>query len=114
MLKTIGLFSLRVIQHGGVRVDSNPQLCYAKTVDWNAIFESQIGDVSSSLRIVKNGLLCPDTCSSSCFSKMHNDVTHITTEHSNPLLNGGAHCWSVNECQSSECLFPLCILFCCQ
>nr|CAH8848690.1 unnamed protein product [Trichobilharzia regenti] len=99
-LKTIGLFSLRVIQHGGVRVDSNPQLCYAKTVDWNAIFESQIGDVSSSLRIVKNGLLCPDTCSSSCFSKMHNDVTHITTEHSNPLLNGGAHCWSVNECQS--------------
>ncbi|CAH8547973.1 unnamed protein product [Heterobilharzia americana] len=103
-LKKIGLRSLRLVQRGGIRVDSNPQLCYVNTVDWNLIFASQSGDVPSYVKIVKNGLLCPDTCLPSCSTGVQIDVKHTSTRSSNLLPKNGSatgfRCWSMAECQS--------------
>uniref|UniRef100_A0A5K4E9E6 receptor protein-tyrosine kinase n=1 Tax=Schistosoma mansoni TaxID=6183 RepID=A0A5K4E9E6_SCHMA len=101
-LKNIGLFSLRVIQQGGVRIDSNPQLCYVRTIDWDVILQGQNGDVSS-VKIVKNGL-CPNTCSSGCSVASQSTGRLSAIGLWSPLLRDisptDGHCWSMNECQS--------------
>ncbi|KAH8876014.1 molluscan insulin-related peptide(s) receptor [Schistosoma japonicum] len=101
--KSIGLPSLRVIQQGGVRIDSNPQLCYVETIDWKVILQNQSGDVSS-IKIVKNGLICSNICSSSCSVNSPNNTQHSSVElwrsPFSDILPTDGHCWSMNECQS--------------
>lgn len=36
-IEEVGLSSLMYIQRGGVRIEKNPKLCFANTVDWDAI-----------------------------------------------------------------------------
>ncbi|CAH8502571.1 unnamed protein product [Schistosoma turkestanicum] len=102
-LKRIGLLSLRVIQQGGIRIDSNSQMCYVKTIDWHIILQSQSSDVSM-VKTVKNGLLCPDTCSSGCSMASRNNGQPSATELWNSLSRdispSDGHCWSISECQS--------------
>ncbi|CAI2728552.1 unnamed protein product [Schistosoma spindalis] len=101
--KNVGLFSLRVIQQGGVRIDSNPQLCYVRTINWDVILQGQSADMSS-VKIVKNGLMCPNTCSSGCFMASQSTGQLSAIGIWSPLLRDippiDGHCWSMNECQS--------------
>ncbi|VDP28417.1 unnamed protein product [Schistosoma margrebowiei] len=104
-LKNIGLFSLRVIQQGGIRIDNNPQLCYVRTIDWNVILQDQSAGVSS-VKIVKNGLMCPNTCSSDCSVASQStgrlSAVGIWSPSLRDISPTDGHCWSVNKCQSSK------------
>lgn len=60
-LRELGLFSLKNITRGDVRIERNPNLCYVKTIDWtkianNALINQNAPDDSCPY--------CPEACPS--------------------------------------------------
>lgn len=91
-LKDIGLYNLRNITRGAIRIEKNSDLCYLSTVDWSLIL-----DAASNNYIVGNkspkecGDLCPGTAEGNSQCK----TTYINDEHS-------PRCWTSNHCQKSK------------
>ncbi|XP_060116030.1 insulin-like growth factor 1 receptor [Heteronotia binoei] len=115
-LKDIGLYNLRNITRGAIRIEKNSDLCYLSTVDWSLIL-----DAASNNYIVGNkspkecGDLCPGTAEGNSRCK----TTYINDEHS-------PRCWTSNHCQKicpnscgkhactdqNECCHPECLGSC--
>lgn len=60
-LRRINLPSLTVILSGGVRIEKNINLCYAKTIRWKSIMRMNVDD-PSALVIAENNNDCYDLC----------------------------------------------------
>ncbi|XP_054858143.1 insulin-like growth factor 1 receptor [Eublepharis macularius] len=115
-LKDIGLYNLRNITRGAIRIEKNSDLCYLSTVDWSLVL-----DAASNNYIVGNkspkecGDLCPGTAEGNSRCK----TTYINDEHS-------PRCWTSNHCQKicpsscgknacteqNECCHPECLGSC--
>lgn len=91
-LKDIGLYNLRNITRGAIRIEKNADLCYLSTVDWSLIL-----DAASNNYIVGNKppKECGDLCPGTMEEKPLCEKTTINNEYS-------YRCWTTNRCQKSK------------
>ncbi|KAM9377030.1 insulin-like growth factor 1a receptor [Pholidichthys leucotaenia] len=88
-LKDIGLYNLKNITRGAMRIEKNPELCYLDSVDWSLIMESLVNNVISGNKKAKEcDNLCPGIMEDSplCQRTSIND-------------NSDYRCWTSNQCQ---------------
>eukprot|EP00066_Takifugu_rubripes_P005438 XP_003969481.1 PREDICTED: insulin-like growth factor 1 receptor [Takifugu rubripes] len=115
-LKDIGLYSLRNITRGAIRIEKNPELCYLDSVDWSVIMDAEFNNYIAGNKQSKE---CSDVCpgimesSPQCRKTMFND-------------NYNYRCWNSNHCQKEcpekcgqrdctvdgECCHPQCLGSC--
>ncbi|ETE59944.1 hypothetical protein E2320_013566 [Naja naja] len=91
-LKEIGLYNLRNITRGAIRIEKNSDLCYLSTVDWSLILDA----VSNNYIIGnKSPKECGDLCPGTAEEKPLCEKTSINNEYS-------FRCWTSNHCQKSK------------
>ncbi|KAJ8248808.1 hypothetical protein GJAV_G00227980 [Gymnothorax javanicus] len=95
-LKDIGLYSLRNITRGAIRVEKNPELCYLDSVDWSRIMDSESNNIVNWNKQSKEcGDVCPGIIKDnvSCMKTSSND-------------NYSFRCWTSNHCQEGKTWRP--------
>uniref|UniRef100_A0A8D0AXF3 Insulin-like growth factor 1 receptor n=1 Tax=Sander lucioperca TaxID=283035 RepID=A0A8D0AXF3_SANLU len=115
-LKDIGLYNLRNITRGAIRIEKNPELCYLDSVDWSLILDAEFNNYIAGNKQSKE---CSDVCpgimenNPQCRKTMFND-------------NYNYRCWNSNHCQkecpekcvrractaAGECCHPQCLGSC--
>lgn len=91
-LKDIGLYNLRNITRGAVRVAKNSELCYLDSVDWSLITDvvfNNVFDLNKKL----------EECDNVCPGIMKNSPLCPRTSYTNKL---DYRCWSSNHCQKGN------------
>uniref|UniRef100_A0A8D0B1P3 Tyrosine-protein kinase receptor n=1 Tax=Sander lucioperca TaxID=283035 RepID=A0A8D0B1P3_SANLU len=58
-LKDIGLYNLRNITRGAIRIEKNPELCYLDSVDWSLILDAEFNNYIAGNKQSKE---CSDVC----------------------------------------------------
>ncbi|XP_061131778.1 insulin-like growth factor 1b receptor isoform X1 [Syngnathus typhle] len=91
-LKDIGLYSLRNITRGAIRIEKNPELCYLDSVDWSLIMDAEFNNFIAGNKQSKE-------CSDVCPGIMENNPQCRKTMFNN---NYNYRCWNSNYCQK-EC-----------
>ncbi|KAM3870609.1 insulin-like growth factor 1a receptor [Diretmus argenteus] len=88
-LKDIGLYNLRNITRGAIRIEKNPELCYLDSVDWSLIMDAEFNNFSSGNKQSKE---CGDVCPG---IMEDNPLCQRT------MFNGNYdyRCWTSNQCQ---------------
>jgi len=98
-LEDLGLWNLRQIVRGAVRVERNPRLCYVDTIDWSMV----LGNRKVDNFIVQNrdANECVNICPKRDPPGPHCPTMVVTLDSvekfSQPL------CWNADKCQSGEC-----------
>uniref|UniRef100_A0A671WTU1 Tyrosine-protein kinase receptor n=1 Tax=Sparus aurata TaxID=8175 RepID=A0A671WTU1_SPAAU len=88
-LKDIGLYNLRNITRGAMRIEKNPELCYLDSVDWSLIMDAGTNNVINGNKKAKEcGNVCPGIMEDNplCQSTSFNDKYDY-------------RCWTSNQCQ---------------
>uniref|UniRef100_A0A8C3AJ66 Tyrosine-protein kinase receptor n=1 Tax=Cyclopterus lumpus TaxID=8103 RepID=A0A8C3AJ66_CYCLU len=88
-LKDIGLYNLRNITRGALRIEKNPELCYLDSVDWSLIMNAEFNNVINGNKKVKEcGNVCPGIMEDNplCQRTSFND-------------NYDYRCWTSSQCQ---------------
>ncbi|XP_036443170.1 insulin-like growth factor 1b receptor [Colossoma macropomum] len=115
-LKDIGLYSLRNITRGAIRIEKNPELCYLDSVDWSLIMDADFNNIIAGNKKAKEcGDVCPGIMEDKplCIKTTFND-------------NSRDRCWTSNHCQkvcpkecgqractaNNECCHPQCLGSC--
>ncbi|KAM3877370.1 insulin-like growth factor 1b receptor [Diretmus argenteus] len=115
-LKDIGLYNLRNITRGAIRIEKNPELCYLDSVDWSLIMDAEFNNyIAGNKQSKECGDVCPGIMENSpqCTKTMFND-------------NYSHRCWNSNHCQKEcpekctrractahgECCHPQCLGSC--
>ncbi|XP_071753466.2 insulin-like growth factor 1b receptor [Centroberyx gerrardi] len=115
-LKDIGLYNLRNITRGAIRIEKNPELCYLDSVDWSLIMDAEFNNfIAGNKQSKECGDVCPGIMENSpqCRRTMFND-------------NYSYRCWNSNHCQKEcpekcarractgdgECCHPQCLGSC--
>ncbi|XP_052416335.1 insulin-like growth factor 1 receptor isoform X2 [Carassius gibelio] len=115
-LKDIGLYNLRNITRGAIRIAKNPELCYLESIDWSLIMDAEFNifiDVNKQ----------PKECGDVCPGIMEDNPLCIKTNFNS---NENYRCWTSNHCQkvcpkgcgqractgSGECCHPQCLGSC--
>uniref|UniRef100_A0A673C765 Tyrosine-protein kinase receptor n=1 Tax=Sphaeramia orbicularis TaxID=375764 RepID=A0A673C765_9TELE len=88
-LKDIGLYNLRNITRGAVRIEKNPELCYVDSVDWSLIMDVQANNVINGNKEAKE-------CDNVCPGIMEDNPLCRRTDFKN---NYDYRCWTSNQCQ---------------
>ncbi|MBN3293851.1 IGF1R factor, partial [Polypterus senegalus] len=91
-LKDIGLFNLRNITRGSIRIEKNPDLCYLDSVDWSLILDADYNNfISGNKQSKECGDVCPGIMEENplCFKTSINDVYNY-------------RCWTSNHCQKAK------------
>ncbi|XP_058855196.1 insulin-like growth factor 1 receptor [Acipenser ruthenus] len=114
-LKDIGLYNLRNITRGSIRIEKNPDLCYLDTVDWSLILDADYNNYISGNKQSKE---CGDVCP----GIMEDNPLCTKTNFNN---NYNYRCWTSNHCQKvcpeecekracmdSKCCHPECLGSC--
>ncbi|XP_061525812.1 insulin-like growth factor 1b receptor [Phycodurus eques] len=91
-LKDIGLYNLRNITRGAIRIEKNPELCYLDSVDWSLIMDAEFNNFIAGNKQSKE-------CSDVCPGIMENNPQCRKTMFNN---NYSFRCWNSNYCQK-EC-----------
>nr|XP_061796382.1 insulin-like growth factor 1 receptor [Nerophis lumbriciformis] len=91
-LKDIGLYNLRNITRGAIRIEKNPELCYLDSVDWSLIMDAEFNNFIAGNKQSKE-------CSDVCPGIMENNPQCRKTMFNN---NYNYRCWNSNHCQK-EC-----------
>uniref|UniRef100_A0A3Q3X684 Tyrosine-protein kinase receptor n=1 Tax=Mola mola TaxID=94237 RepID=A0A3Q3X684_MOLML len=114
-LKDIGLYNLRNITRGAIRIEKNPELCYLDSIDWSLIMDAEFNNYIAGNKQSKE---CSDVCpgimenSPQCRKTMFNNYNY--------------RCWNSNHCQKEcpekcerractadgECCHPQCLGSC--
>ncbi|KAL4623543.1 insulin-like growth factor 1 receptor isoform X1 [Arapaima gigas] len=114
-LKDIGLYSLRNITRGAIRIEKNPELCYLDSIDWSLIMDAEFNNFISGNKQSKE---CGDVCPG-----IMDDPQCIKTDFNE---NDRYRCWTSNHCQkvcpercerractdTGECCHPECLGSC--
>ncbi|XP_058607115.1 insulin-like growth factor 1a receptor isoform X2 [Onychostoma macrolepis] len=115
-LKDIGLYNLRNITRGAIRIEKNPELCYLDSVDWSLIMDAEFNNyIAGNKQSKECGDVCPGIMEDSpqCIRTSFND-------------NYSYRCWTSNDCQKvcpkecekractekGECCHPQCLGSC--
>ncbi|MGH0164813.1 UNVERIFIED_CONTAM: hypothetical protein FKN15_047874 [Acipenser sinensis] len=91
-LKDIGLYNLRNVTRGSIRIEKNPDLCYLDTVDWSLILDADYNNYISGNKQSKE---CGDVCP----GIMEDNPLCTKTNFNN---NYNYRCWTSNHCQKGE------------
>uniref|UniRef100_A0A3Q0SZM0 Tyrosine-protein kinase receptor n=1 Tax=Amphilophus citrinellus TaxID=61819 RepID=A0A3Q0SZM0_AMPCI len=88
-LKDIGLYNLRNITRGAMRIEKNPELCYLDSVDWSLIMDAEVNNIINGNKKAKE-------CDNVCLGIMEDSsLCHQTTFND----NHDYRCWTSNRCQ---------------
>ncbi|XP_051560277.1 insulin-like growth factor 1 receptor [Myxocyprinus asiaticus] len=115
-LKDIGLYNLRNITRGAIRIEKNPELCYLDSVDWSLIMDAEFNNIIAGNKQSKE---CGDVCP----GIMEDNPQCIKTNFNSKY---NYRCWTSNHCQkvcpewcgqractdSGECCHPQCLGSC--
>uniref|UniRef100_A0AAQ5ZJ85 Tyrosine-protein kinase receptor n=1 Tax=Amphiprion ocellaris TaxID=80972 RepID=A0AAQ5ZJ85_AMPOC len=115
-LKDIGLYNLRNITRGAIRIEKNPELCYLDSIDWSLIMDAEFNNYIAGNKQSKE-------CSDVCPGIMENNPQCRKTMFNN---NYNYRCWNSNYCQKEcaqkcgrractvdgECCHPQCLGSC--
>ncbi|XP_071610349.1 insulin-like growth factor 1 receptor isoform X1 [Heliangelus exortis] len=115
-LKEIGLYNLRNITRGAIRIEKNSDLCYLSTVDWSLILDAVSNNYIVGNKPPKE---CGDLCPGTMEEKPLCEKTSINNEYN-------YRCWTTNHCQKmcpsscgkractdqNECCHPECLGSC--
>ncbi|XP_019935649.1 insulin-like growth factor 1 receptor [Paralichthys olivaceus] len=115
-LKDIGLYNLRNITRGAIRIEKNPELCYLDSIDWSLIMDAEFNNYIAGNKQSKE-------CSDVCPGIMENSPQCKKTMFNN---NYNYRCWNSNHCQKEcpekcvrractadgECCHPQCLGSC--
>nr|XP_023671130.1 insulin-like growth factor 1 receptor isoform X2 [Paramormyrops kingsleyae] len=115
-LKDIGLYSLRNITRGAIRIEKNPELCYLDSVDWSLIMDAEFNNFIAGNKQSKE-------CGNVCPGIMEDNPQCIKTSFNE---NYNYRCWTSNHCQKvcpdrcerractpmGECCHPQCLGSC--
>ncbi|XP_076880952.1 insulin-like growth factor 1b receptor isoform X2 [Brachyhypopomus gauderio] len=88
-LKDIGLYNLRNITRGAIRIEKNMELCYLDSVDWSLIMDAEFNNfIAENKQSKECGDVCPGIIDDNpqCIKTVFND-------------NYNYRCWSSNHCQ---------------
>lgn len=91
-LKDIGLYNLRNITRGAIRIEKNPELCYLDSVDWSLIMDAEFNNFVAGNKLSKEcGDVCPGIMEDNpqCFRTSFND-------------NYSYRCWTSSHCQKGK------------
>uniref|UniRef100_A0A4W5QUV5 Tyrosine-protein kinase receptor n=1 Tax=Hucho hucho TaxID=62062 RepID=A0A4W5QUV5_9TELE len=88
-LKDIGLYNLRNITRGAIRIEKNPELCYLDSVDWSLIMDAEFNNFIAGNKQSKE---CGDVCP----GIMEDNAQCIKTSFNG---NFNSRCWTSNHCQ---------------
>ncbi|KAI2662917.1 Insulin-like growth factor 1 receptor [Labeo rohita] len=88
-LKDIGLYNLRNITRGAIRIEKNPELCYLDSVDWSLIMDAEFNNYIAGNKQSKE---CGDVCP----GIMEDNPQCIKTNFND---NDNYRCWTSNHCQ---------------
>uniref|UniRef100_A0A674N6Q1 Tyrosine-protein kinase receptor n=1 Tax=Takifugu rubripes TaxID=31033 RepID=A0A674N6Q1_TAKRU len=89
-LKDIGLYNLRNITRGAMRIEKNSELCYLDSVDWSLIMNAEFNNI---INLNKK----PKECDNVCPGIMVKDKPLCQRTSFND--NHEARCWTSNHCQ---------------
>lgn len=89
-LKDIGLYNLRNITRGAMRIEKNSELCYLESVDWSLIMNAEFNNI---INLNKKR----EECDNVCPGIMVKDKPLCQRTSFND--NHGARCWTSNHCQ---------------
>ncbi|TNN64043.1 Insulin-like growth factor 1 receptor [Liparis tanakae] len=92
-LKDIGLYNLRNITRGAIRIEKNPELCYLDSIDWSLILDAEFNNYIAGNKQSKE-------CSDVCPGIMENNPQCRKTMFNN---NYNYRCWNSNHCQKVQC-----------
>lgn len=92
-LKDIGLYNLRNITRGAIRIEKNADLCYLSTIDWSLILDAVSNNYIVGNKPPKE---CGDLCPGTLEEKPMCEKTTINNEYN-------YRCWTTNRCQKSKC-----------
>lgn len=98
-LKDIGLYNLRNITRGAIRIEKNPELCYLDSVDWSLIMDAEFNNFIDGNKQSKE---CGDVCP----GIMEDNPLCVKTKFNG---NDNYRCWTSNHCQKGELL--VCLMF---
>ncbi|XP_028999877.2 insulin-like growth factor 1b receptor isoform X2 [Betta splendens] len=115
-LKDIGLYNLRNITRGAIRIEKNPELCYLDSIDWSLIMDAEFNNYIAGNKQSKE-------CSDVCPGIMEKSPQCRKTIFEN---NYNYRCWNSNHCQKEcpekcvrractadgECCHPQCLGSC--
>uniref|UniRef100_A0A8C4DZ59 Tyrosine-protein kinase receptor n=1 Tax=Dicentrarchus labrax TaxID=13489 RepID=A0A8C4DZ59_DICLA len=88
-LKDIGLYNLRNITRGAMRIEKNPELCYLDSVDWSLIMDAEFNNIINGNKKVKE-------CDNVCPGIMKDNPLCQRTSFND---NYDYRCWTSNQCQ---------------
>uniref|UniRef100_A0A672JI13 Tyrosine-protein kinase receptor n=1 Tax=Salarias fasciatus TaxID=181472 RepID=A0A672JI13_SALFA len=88
-LKDIGLYNLRNITRGAMRIEKNPELCYLDSVDWSLIMNSEFNNIINGNKKAKE-------CDNVCPGIMEDNPLCQRTSFND---NTDYRCWTSNQCQ---------------
>ncbi|KAM4572503.1 insulin-like growth factor 1a receptor [Odontesthes bonariensis] len=88
-LKDIGLYNLRNITRGAMRIEKNPELCYLDSVDWSLIMAAEFNNVINGNKKAKE-------CDNVCPGIMEDNPLCQRTSFND---NNDYRCWTSNQCQ---------------
>ncbi|KAI3377658.1 hypothetical protein L3Q82_008818 [Scortum barcoo] len=94
-LKDIGLYNLRNITRGAIRIEKNPELCYLDSIDWSLILDAEFNNYIAGNKQTKE-------CSDVCPGIMENNPMCRKTMFNN---NYNYRCWNSNHCQKGKPTF---------
>lgn len=92
-LKDIGLYNLRNITRGAMRIEKNSELCYLDSVDWSLIMNAEFNNI---INLNKK----PNECDNVCPGIMVKDKPLCQRTSFND--NHDARCWTSNHCQKGN------------
>jgi len=97
-LENLGLWNLRQIVRGAVRIERNPRLCYIDTIDWSAVLSDR--KVDNFIVQNRDSYECVNVCPRQEPSGSYCPTMVVTLDDgekfSQPL------CWKSDKCQSGE------------
>ncbi|XP_062380455.1 insulin-like growth factor 1 receptor isoform X2 [Sardina pilchardus] len=106
-LKDIGLYNLRNITRGAIRIEKNPELCYLDSVDWSLIMDTGTGNnfIAGNKQAKECGNVCPGIVEDQqqcvktgrCWTSGH--CQKVCPEHC-----GVRACTDAGECCHPQCL----------
>ncbi|XP_034445106.1 insulin-like growth factor 1a receptor [Hippoglossus hippoglossus] len=88
-LKDIGLYNLRNITRGALRIEKNPELCYLDSVDWSLIMYSEFNNIINGNKKAKE-------CDNVCPGIMEDNPLCQRTSFND---NYDYRCWTSYQCQ---------------
>lgn len=95
-IEEVGLVSLTHISRGAVRIEKNPMLCFADTIDWDLITDA---NMVSYIQDNQKSNACPVCPTHVTYLQDGKNVTHECPKGPNAAGQIKWHCWNHEHCQ---------------